>query len=188
VAKTEHPNIQIRLLEKLLKNEVKSRSRTNHAQAKLFAEQLDAVLHRYELRQISSAEVVQRLVEIARSLREAGRRHEQLGLTAEEAAVYDALAGGADAPNVDPQLAKIARDLVKSIREDLTVDCADRASTEAAIRRKIRRLLREHEYKPPAVPPGGGSVQDINHFAQLVLDQAKTLYRYWPDVEGRLFE
>jgi hypothetical protein len=62
------------------------------------------------------------------------------------------------------------------------------ASTEAAIRRKIRRLLREHEYKPPVAPPGGGSVQDINHFAQLVLDQAKTLYRYWPDVEGRLFE
>lgn len=71
---------------------------------------------------------------------------------------------------------------------DLTVDWADRASTEAAIRRKIRRLLREHEYKPPVAPPGGGSVQDINHFAQLVLDQAKTLYRYWPDVEGRLFE
>jgi hypothetical protein len=42
--------------------------------------------------------------------------------------------------------------------------------------------------KPPVLPPGGGSVQDINHFAQLVLDQAKTLYRYWPDVEGRLFE
>lgn len=135
------------------------------------------------LRQISSAEVVQRLVEIAGSLREAGRRHEQLGLTAEEAAFYDALAGDADAPNVDPQLAKIARDLVKSIREDLTVDLADRASTEAAIRRKIRRLLREHEYKPPVAPPGGGSVRDINHFAQLVLDQAKTLYRYWPDVE-----
>ena len=156
-AKTEHPNIQIRLLEKLLKNEVKSRSRTNQAQAKLFAEQLDAVLHRYELRQISSAEVVQRLVEIARSLREAGRRHEQLGLTAEEAAFYDALAGGADAPNVDPQLAKIARDLVKSDREDLTVDWADRASTEAAIRRKMRRLLREHEYQPPTAAPGGGT-------------------------------
>ena len=59
---------------------------------------------------------------------------------------------------------------------------------EAAIRRKIRRLLREHEYKPPVAPPEGGSVQDINHFAPLVLDQAKTLYRYWPDVEGRLFE
>jgi hypothetical protein len=103
-------------------------------------------------------------------------------------AFYDALAGGTDVPNVDPQLAKIARDLVKSIREDLTVDWADRASTEAAIRRQIRRLLREHEYMLPVAPPGGGSVQDINHFAELVLDQAKTLYRYWPDVEGRLFE
>jgi len=78
----------------------------------VFAEQLDAVLRRYELRRISSAEVVERLVEIARSLREADRRHEQLGLTAEEAAFYDALAGGADAPSTDPQLAKVARDLV----------------------------------------------------------------------------
>ncbi len=86
------------------------------------------------------------------------------------------------------ELANIARDLVKSIREDLTVGWADRASTEAASRRKITRLLREHEYKPPIAPPGGGSVQDINHFAQLVLDQAKTLYRYWPDVEAGLFE
>ncbi len=188
VAKTDHPNVQIRLLEKLLKNEVKSRDRGNRAQAKLFAEQLDAVLHRYELRQISSAEVVQRLVEIARSLREASRRHEQLGLTSEEAAFYDALAGGADAPNADPQLAAIARDLVNSIRDDLTVDWADRASTEAAIRRKIRRLLRQHEYKPPASAPGDGGAQDVNHFAQLVLDQAKTFYRYWPDVEGQLFE
>jgi type I restriction enzyme R subunit len=126
---------------------VKSRSRSNQAQAKLFADQLDAVLHRYELRQISSAEVVQRLVEIARSLREAGRRHEQLGLTAEKAAFYDALAGGADAPNVDPQLAKIARDLVKSIREDLTVDWADRASNSGAAHQGGHQLHRSHRQR-----------------------------------------
>jgi hypothetical protein len=78
------PNVRIRLLEKLLKIEVTSRNRTKHAQAKLFAEQLDAVLHRYQPRRMSSAEVVQRLVDIVRSLRQAGRRHEQVGLTAEE--------------------------------------------------------------------------------------------------------
>lgn len=99
--------------------------------------------------------MLERLVEIGKSLRDARLRHEQLGLTAEEAAFYDALAGAEDL-TVDPQIANIAKALVKSIREDLAVDWADRESTEAAIRRKIRRLLRQHEYKPPAAIAGGG--------------------------------
>ncbi len=184
--RTEHPNVQIRLLEKLLKGEVRSRSRTNKTQAKLFTEQIEAVLRRYELRQISSAEVVERLVEIAKSLRDARRRHEQLRLSVEEAAFYDALAGGSADGAADPQLAAIASELVKSIRADLTVDWADRESTEAKIRTKIKRLLRKHGYKPPAAASGGGA-DAIGHHTQLVLDQAKELYRYWPDVGDRLF-
>ncbi|MBV9818195.1 MAG: type I restriction endonuclease subunit R [Solirubrobacterales bacterium] len=185
--KTEHPNVQIRLLEKLLKGEVRSRSRTNKTQAKLFTEQIEAVLRRYELRQISSAEVVERLVEIAKSLREARRRDEQLGLSVEEAAFYDALAGGSGDGNADPQLAAIASELVKSIRADLAVDWADRESTEAKIRTKIKRLLRKRGYKPPTTASSGGA-DAIGHYTQLILDQAKELYRYWPDVEDQLFE
>lgn len=184
--RTEHPNVQIRLLEKLLKGEVRSRSRTNRTQAKLFTEKIEEVLRRYELRQISSAEVVQRLIEIAKSLRGARRRHEQLGLSIEEAAFYDALAGGAADSAADPQIAAIAAELVKSIKEDLTVDWADRESTEAKIRTKIKRLLRKHGYQPP-LGGGGGDADAISHYTQLVLDQAKDLYRYWPEVEGRLF-
>ena len=189
-AKTEHPNVQIRLLEKLLKGEIKSSTRTNQTQAKIFGEQIEAVLARYEQRQITSAEVVQRLVEIAKSLRDARGRHEQLGLTPDEAAFYDALAGGVQNAANDPQVAVIARELAKSIRADLTVDWADRESSEAAIRRKIRRLLRQHHYQPTATTVGGGGAgsYDVNHYTQLVLEQAKALYRYWPDVEGRLFE
>jgi type I restriction enzyme, R subunit len=188
-AKTEHPNIQIRLLEKLLKGEIRGRARTSQAQAKIFSEQIEAVLRRYEARQISSAEVVERLVEIAKSLREARRRHEQLGLGVEEAAFYDALAGGIEDGKADPQLAAIANELVKGIRADLSVDWADRESSEAAIRRKIKRLLRKHNYQPPAPTAGGGGAgpYDVNHYTQLVLDQAKALYRYWPEVEDRLF-
>ena len=185
-AKTEHPNVQIRLLEKLLKGELQSRQRTSQAQAKRFSEQIEQVLRRYELRQISGAEVVQRLVEIAKGLRDARRRHEQLGLSVEEAAFYDALAGGSSDGATDPQIAKIAAELVKSIKADLTVDWADRESTEARIRTKIKRLLRKHGYKPP-VPGAGGGADAINHYTQLVLDQAKELYRYWPEVEDRLF-
>jgi type I restriction enzyme R subunit len=186
-AKTEHPNIQIRLLEKLLKGEIRGRRNTSQAQAKIFSEQIDTVLRRYEARQISSAEVVERLVEIAKSLRQARRRHEQLGLGVEEAAFYDALAGGVEDGKADPQVAAIANDLVKSIRADLTVDWADRESSEAAIRVRIKRLLRKHKYRPKA-PEGAGGPLDVNHYTQLVLEQAKALYRYWPEVEGRLFE
>ena len=189
-AKTEHPNVQIRLLEKLLKGEIKSSTRTNQTQAKLFGEQIQEVLARYEQRQITSAEVVQRLVEIAKSLRDARGRHEQLGLTPDEAAFYDALAGGVQDAATEPQVAVIARELAKSIRADLTVDWADRESSEAAIRRKIRRLLRQHNYQPAATTAarGGEEPYDVNHYTQLVLEQAKALYRYFPEVEGRLFE
>ena len=61
-----------------------------------------------------------------------------------------------------------------------------------SVSRRVRadrlRATQAQTAGPPIAPPGGGSVHDINHFAQLVLDQAMTLYRYWPDVEGRLFE
>jgi type I restriction enzyme R subunit len=189
-AKTEHPNVQIRLLEKPLKGEIKSSTRTNQTQAKIFGEPIEAVLARYEQRQITSVEVVQRLAEIAKSLRDARGRHEQLGLTPDEAAFYDAMAGGVQDAATDPQVAVIARDLAKSIRADLTVDWADRESSEAAIRRKIRRLLRQHHYQPATATAVGGGEEpyDVNHYTQLVLEQAKALYRYWPDVEGRLLE
>ncbi len=186
-AKTEHQNIHLRLLEKLLKSEVKSRSRVSRTQATLFGDQLEDVLRRYELRQISGAEVMQRLVELARDLREAGRRHERLGLSREEAAFYDALAGRGDEFAADPKLAAIARELVKAIRADLAVDWADRRSTEAAIRRKIRGLLRKHEYRSTTLA-GSDAAHDLNHYTQLVLEQAKSLYRYYPETEERLFE
>ena len=191
--RTEHPNVQVRLLEKLLNDEIKSRTRSNQMQAKMFSEEVRAVLQRYELKQLTSAEVVERLVEIAKQLRNARRRHEQLGLSEEEAAFYDALAGGVEDVRAGPELAKIAHELVDGIRTDLTVDWADREATEAKIRAKIKRLLRKHKYRPPKPRPhgggGGGDLRGFDYAAQLLLDQAKALYRYWPEVEvgDRLF-
>jgi type I restriction enzyme, R subunit len=181
--KKDRPNIQVRLLEKLLRDEIRGRMRANRTQAKLFSDQLEAALRRYELQHLSSAEVVERLVEIAKELRDARRRHEQLGLTEEEAAFYDALAGGAEDVKADPKLAAIAQDLVEGIRTDLTVDWADRQSTEAKVRAKIKRLLRKHNYQPPRPKGGGGGGSNgLEYAAQLVLDQAKVLYRSWPEI------
>jgi hypothetical protein len=125
--------------------------------------------------------------------------HEELGLTEEEAAFYDALAGGVEHVTADPALAALAHELVESIRSDLSVDWTDREATEAKIRTKIKRLLRRNrdmlfELRPLAPGNGGGTdaggyiADGINYFTQLVLDQAKALYRYWPEVGDRLFD
>ena len=194
-ARTGQQNIQRKLLQKLLDDQLKARQRTNSLQAKRFGEEIEAVLRRYEQRQLSSAEVVERLIEIAKRLRDSAHRHEDLGLSEEEAAFYDALAGGVEHVKADASLAALAHQLAESIRKDLSVDWTDREASEAKIRTKIKRLLRRHRDKLPKLQPigrdgGGGTVGDgsINYFTQLVLDQAKALYRYWPEVGDRLFD
>ena len=189
--KVAKPELQVALLKKLLNGEVRARLRTNQTQAKQFSEELQAVLARYDARQLTSAEVVAALVELAKKMRTARRRHEELGLSEEESAFYDALAGTSADWTADPKLAEIAADLVRSIRSDLSVDWADRTNTEAAIRSKIKRLLRKPQYREAVRRyirngDGGGGLDVV---AQRIFDQARTLYRYWPDVEtDRLFE
>lgn len=173
------PRLRVELLKKILTDELRLRERSNRMQAKLFSEELREVLDRYDARQLTSAEVIERLVELAKKVRDARRRHEALGLSIEEAAFYDALAGSAEEWTANPRLVEIARDLVKSIKADLTVDWASHESTEAAIRAKIKRLLRRHGYEPPVV--GGGGADAV---AEMVLEQARTLYRTWPDVSS----
>jgi type I restriction enzyme R subunit len=174
----EHPHMRIDILKKLLDSEIRVRERSNNMQSRLFGDAMQDVLTRYELRQLTSAEVIERLVELAKKIREARRRHETLGLTIEEAAFYDAVAGGSDDWEPDPEIAAIARDLVKNIKADLSVDWADHEATEAAIRAKIKRLLRRHHFS--VTQTGGG--KPLDRVADLVLEQARTLYRSWPEV------
>jgi type I restriction enzyme R subunit len=169
--------MRIDILKKLLDEEIRVRERSNNMQARLFGDAMADVLSRYELRQLSSAEVIGRLVELAKKMRDARRRHEALGLTVEEAAFYDAVAGSTDDWEPDAETAATARALVKHIRADLTVDWADHEATEAAIRAKIKRLLRRHHF---SVPQSGGG-RPLDRVADVVLEQARTLYRYWPD-------
>jgi type I restriction enzyme R subunit len=174
------PVIGIELLKKILSDEIRVRTQVNAMQGKLFGDKLHDVLSQYTSRQIVGTAVIEKLIELAKEMRKARRRNEQLGLTAEEVAFYDALAGRADDWQADPELAKIARALVKSIKDDLTIDWADHEATEAAIRAKIKRILRNLKYKPPV--NGGGRIQGLDQVADLILDQARVLYRYWPEV------
>ena len=178
-------NLRRRLLEKLLNDEVQSVGKRNPLQGQLFADKLRSVLSRYEKRLLTSAEVIEELIRLAKELRDARHRHEQLGLTEEEASFYDALAGGVEAGAVDIRVAEIAHELVERIRADLTVDWASRESTQAALRRTIKRLLRRHAYTGPVVLPAsaGGRPRtlDLDGLADLILDQARMMYATWPE-------
>lgn len=182
--KMAEPPLTVAFLKKLLGDEIRARGRRNQMQAKLFGDELEAVLARYRNRQITGAEVVQALVELAKKVRDARHRHEALGLSEEEAAFYDALVGSAEELTADPKIAEIARELVEGIRADLTVDWTSHESREALIRRKIKRLLRKHRYRPPEKGGAGGGRMTLERATASILDQARVLYYRWPDTDS----
>ena len=139
----------------------------NAVQARKFSEMLQASILRYQNRSIDSAQVILELIELANEMREANKRGEELGLTSEEMAFYDALAENQSAVEVlgDKQLAIIATELVMTIRQNTTIDWTVKESVKARLRVLVRRALRKYGYPP-----------DLQEAAvQTVLQQAELL-------------
>ena len=119
-----HRNVAIELLQKLIRGELSTRRRKNVVQARSFAEMLEQTLRRYENRSIEAAQVIEELIEMAREIRQASERGEKLGLTDDELAFYDALETNDSAVQVlgDDTLRGIARELVETVRNNVTID------------------------------------------------------------------
>ena len=146
----QHRNLAVELLQKLLHGELAIRRRKNVVQARSFSEMLEQTLRRYQNRSIEAAQVIEELVELARSMRAANARGERLGLKEDELAFYDALEANDSAVQVlgDETLQAIARELVESVRNNVTIDWTLRESVRANLRRHVRRILRRHGYPP----------------------------------------
>ena len=171
VKKSPHRNLQIELLKKLLADEIKAQTRKNVVQAKRFSELLEKTLLAYQNRTLEAVEVIAQLIEMAKEFRDTPKRNEALGLTEDELAFYDALAAHGDARKVmgDKVLAAIAHDLVKAIRSSVTIDWTQRESVRAAMRSKVKRLLRLHGY-----PPDKQEAAVVT-----VIEQAEMVCREW---------
>jgi type I restriction enzyme R subunit len=143
-------NLAVELLRKLLNDELRVRKKKNLVQSEAFSEKLEKTIIKYRNRAIETAQVIEELIRIAKEMREAQRRGEDLKLTEDEAAFYDALANNESAQQVmgDQALAEIARDLTKTIRESVTIDWTMRENVRAEIRVKVRRILRVRGYPP----------------------------------------
>lgn len=145
-----HKNLAVETLRKLLSNEIRVRSRKFLIQSRSFAEMLDASIRKYQNRAIETAAVIEELIALAKQMREAARRGEELGLAEDEVAFYDALEVNDSAVKLlgDDNLRFIARELLKTIRENVTIDWTAKESIRAKLRVMVKRVLRKHGYPP----------------------------------------
>lgn len=167
----ERKNLALEALRKLINDGIRSRSKTNVVQTKAFSERLEDAVARYHANAITTAEVLQELIELAKDIRAARQRGEESGLSDEEIAFYDALAENESAVQMmgDDKLKLIAHELLMSLRENVSVDWAHRDSARARMRVLVKRILRKYGYPP--------DLQDMA--VQTVLQQAEALSSEW---------
>jgi type I restriction enzyme R subunit len=152
LAALPHKNLAMETLRKLLNDQIHSRERVNIVQSRTFRESLESVLARYTNRAITTAQVIEELIGLARLIREAVHRGEESGLSEEEVAFYDALSDNASAREVmqDDTLKLIARELANRIKAKASLDWTQRETVRADMRRTVRRLLAKYGYPPDA--------------------------------------
>ena len=164
-------NLAVELLQKLLSGEIRVRRRKNVVQAKSFADMLEQTIRRYQNRAIEAAQVIEELIGLAKDMRAAAARGEQLGLTDDELAFYDALEVNDSAVKVlgEPTPMKIARELVEAVRKNVTIDWTVRENVRAQLRVIVKRILRKYGYPPDKQEKA----------TQTVLEQAEVISADW---------
>lgn len=171
----QHKSLALEALRKLLNDEIKTLARTNLVQSRSFAALLAESVRRYQNRALEAAQVIDELIGLARDMREAGKRGEKLGLRYDELAFYDALEVNDSAVKVlgDDALQAIARELVETVRRNVSIDWTAKESVRAKLRVMVKRILRKHGY-PPDKQEGA---------TKTVLEQAALLSEHWVQEE-----
>lgn len=167
-----HQDLRLRLLQKLLADEINLRGRRNIAKASSFRSLLQEALENYHKRTIDAAAVIKTMLEIKKELEADRERAEALGLSAEELAFYDAIHSNYESVYDNPFLCEVVHEVVRVIKENLKVDWTEphRDDVKATVRSAVRRTLRKKKVKP----------EDFDGFLDRVLEQAIALWKDWP--------
>jgi type I restriction enzyme, R subunit len=171
VAKMPQKNLAVELLQRLIKDEIKTRFRTNVVKHNKFSELLERSLGRYASRSIEAAQVIEELIAMAKQFQENMEKEKQSGMSPDEMAFYDVLANSESAEELmgEEILVDMAREIATKLRNNVTVDWAVRDSVRARIRLLIKTLLRKYRY-PPKHQSGA---------IELVLKQAELVSEEW---------
>ena len=146
----KHQNLALELLKKLLNDEIKIRSKTNLVKSKKLLEMLEGAIKRYQNNLLTTAEIIQELINIAKEIKEADKEGERLGLTKDEVAFYNALEVNDSAVLVlgDDQLRDIAREITEKVKANATIDWTIRESARAKLMVLVKRTLTKWGYPP----------------------------------------
>jgi len=146
----KHKNLAIELLKRILSDELKIRSRTNLVKSKKLLEMLESSIKKYQNNLLTTAEIIQELINLAKEIKEADREGEKLGLTNDEVAFYNALELNDSAVQVlgDDTLKDIAREIADKVRSNTTLDWTIRESARAKLMVLVRRTLSKYGYPP----------------------------------------
>ena len=171
VRQMPYRNLAVELLEKLLNDSIKSKTRNNVIQEKKFSDRLEETLRKYNNRAIETAQVIEELIQMAKDFQVALQREEALGLQPDELAFYDALANNESAVRElgDITLKKLAIEVTEKLRQSTTVDWQVRESVRAKLRILVRRTLQRYKYPPDKAAEA----------IELILKQAEVLSNHW---------
>lgn len=150
VAKMKEKNLAVELLKKLIAEQVKIYRRTNVVKSEKFSEIIQSVLNRYLNGMLTNEEVIDELLKLAKQISIAKQEGEQLGLTADELAFYDALTKPQAIKDFyeNDELIAITKELTETLRKNRTVDWQKKESARAKMRMIIKKLLKKHKYPP----------------------------------------
>jgi type I restriction enzyme R subunit len=166
VERVEQPELQVKMLEKLLRNEISTRKQQNLAKYESFEEELEATLNQYNSQFLTTEEIIEELRNYAEELQQEDRRKERLGLSAEELAFYDAIATNSESQIDDEQLQEISKEVCEMLRENVNIDWTNRRAMRARLKTKVKGLLRKN----------GFSHSDYQPLVEPIVHQAEALY------------
>lgn len=174
VRQMPYRNLAVELLEKLLNDGIKAKTRNNVVQEKRFSDRLQETLRKYNNRAIETSQVIEELIQMAKEFQAEMQREASLGLNPDEIAFYDALANNESAVRElgDDTLKQIAREITEKLRKSTTVDWQVRDSVRAQLKILVRRTLQRWKYPPDK------AVEAI----ELVMKQAETLSNAWTNI------
>lgn len=169
--KFSYPNLAIQVLKKLLNDEIRLRTKKNIIRYTSLKEKLEKLIEEYRKGFVNSAEIIEELIKLAKEIKEQEKEGEKLGLSEEELAFYDAISQGKKYIKNDEELKKIVRELIKTIKKDLTVDWPNNEQIKARIKANVKRILLQKGYPPKETEPT----------VEIVMHQTRNLFQdYFP--------
>lgn len=173
VRKMKYKNLAIETLRKLLNDELRTRMRTNVERYRSLVEILENIIEEYENNIINSTRVIERLIELAHDIQKAAESGEKLGLSEEEVAFYDAFSNGKKVLKDDKELKQFVKELVKTIKRDISIDWTNNEVVKSRIRANVRLMLLRRDFSP----------KESEDILEKIFQQARLLYQDFSPVK-----